>query len=213
MADSLESFHRRLSNSELLPKIRRQIIENIRRRGGASALLVTVADDRQLIGKTLEKIAELRGQLPVDTVIDLVQGEKIRVASFNMSAQDIENFMVRPWVVTSSDGTNGHPRKYASFPKKYRQYVSEKKILTLGQFIHQSSGKTAEVLNIAGRGLLKVGNYADIVIFDRYKFSDKATFTKWNTLSQGIDYVVVNGKLTLDHGEYTNTLNGKVLKK
>jgi N-acyl-D-aspartate/D-glutamate deacylase len=67
--------------------------------------------------KTLQQIALQRNETPAETVLDLAQGALIRVASFNMSAKDISNFMVKSWVVTSSDGTDGHPRKYASFPK------------------------------------------------------------------------------------------------
>ncbi len=211
MADSLEAFHQRLNTPELQDKIRAEIVENIRRRGGAKALLVTVAQDKSLEGKTLQDIADIRKEQPVDTVISLVQGPKIRVASFNMSPKDIENFMVKPWVVTSSDGTNGHPRKYASFPKKYRQYVKEQKLLTQGQFIYQSSTKTAQVLGLEKRGKLAVGYHADIVMFGSDSYQDKASFSQWNVLSTGVDYVMVNGKLAIDKGQYTKVLNGRVV--
>ena len=184
----------------------------IRRRGGAEALLFTVSDDPALVGNTLEQVAKLRQKSVVETVIELVQGNKIRVASFNMSTTDIENFMIKSWVVTSSDGTDGHPRKYASFPKKYRQYVVEQKLLSLAQFITQSSAKTAQILKLKKRGLLVVGNYADIVMFDPDKFSDQATFSQWNRLSQGVEYVMVNGQITIDGGQYNNVLNGKVVR-
>ena len=212
MADSITAFHQRLNDPKLLPKIRIEIIENIRRRGGAEALLFTVSDDPALVGNTLEQVAKLRQKSVVETVIELVQGNKIRVASFNMSTTDIENFMIKSWVVTSSDGTDGHPRKYASFPKKYRQYVVEQKLLSLAQFITQSSAKTAQILKLKKRGLLVVGNYADIVMFDPDKFSDQATFSQWNRLSQGVEYVMVNGQITIDGGQYNNVLNGKVVR-
>jgi len=211
MADSISAFHHRLNDPKLRGGIRSDIIENIRRRGGAKALLVTMAQDQSLQGKTLQDIADERGQQPADTVIDLVQGSKIRVASFNMSASDIENFMVKPWVVTSSDGTNGHPRKYASFPKKYRQYVTEQKLLTQAQFIRQSSTKTAQVLGLDKRGKLAVGYYADIVMFAPQHYRDNASFNQWNVLSSGMEYVMVNGALAIDKGQYTKRLSGQVV--
>ncbi|SFC94931.1 N-acyl-D-amino-acid deacylase family protein [Pseudoalteromonas denitrificans] len=211
MADSQKRFHGRLNNHTLLPKIKIEITENIRRRGGGEALLVTVTQDRSLVGKTLKQIAKDMGLSETDTVISLVQGPQIRIASFNMSNQDIENFMVKPWVVTSSDGTNGHPRKYASFPKKYRQYVKEQKLLTLAQFIKQSSSQTAKILNLEKRGEIKLGHYADIIVFDENKFSDKANFKKWNVLSTGIETVLINGALTIENGQYNQVLNGKVV--
>lgn len=211
MADSIEAFHQRLNTPHLRDKISSEIAENIRRRGGADALLVTVAPDQSLQGKTLQQIADERLQSPVNTVIELVQGPKIRVASFNMSMQDIENFVVKSWVVTSSDGTNGHPRKFGSFPKKYRQFVQEKQLLTQAQFVYQSSTKTAQVLGLDKRGKLAIDYAADIVLFDPKNYRERASFTQWNELSSGVKYVVVNGELTIDNGLYTKKLVGKVV--
>ena len=66
----------------------------------------------------------------------MAQGPVVKVASFNMSEQDVNHFMVKPWVVTSSDGSNGHPRKYASFAKKLTTYVLEQQVLSLETFIY-----------------------------------------------------------------------------
>jgi len=211
MADSKQKFHQRLNNTKLLPKIKTEITENIRRRGGGDALLITVTEDQKLVGKTLKQLASQMNLAEADAVIELVQGPQIRVASFNMSPDDIENFMVKPWVVTSSDGTNGHPRKYASFPKKYRQYVKEQKLMTLGQFIKQSSTQTAKILNLKKRGEIKLGNYADIIVFDENNFTDNANFEKWNVLSSGIETVLVNGSVTIENSEYTHVLSGRVV--
>jgi len=213
MADSTEKFHQRLNDNVLKQRIDLEINENIRRRGGPDALLFTVADDQTLVGKTLAQVAKDRKMTAVDLVKELVQQAPIRVASFNMSNDDIERFMVQPWVVTSSDGTNGHPRKYASFPKKYRQYVQDQSLLSLAQFIKQSSFATATALKIPKRGLLKVGNYADIIVFDANALKDNATFSKWNVLSSGVNTVIVNGKVTIEAGAYKNVLAGTVITK
>jgi N-acyl-D-amino-acid deacylase len=213
MADSIEKFHQRLNNPALMKRIDNEISENIRRRGGAKALLFTVADEKSLVGKTLMQVANERQISAVDLVKTLVEQSPIRVASFNMSNDDIERFMVQPWVVTSSDGTNGHPRKYASFPKKYRQYVKDQSLLSLSQFIKQSSSATAKALKIPKRGLLQVGNFADIIIFDPKTLKDNATFAKWNVLSSGVETVIVNGVITIEQGKYNKALGGVVITK
>lgn len=213
MADSQQAFVKRLNDLSLRSKITAQIAENIRRRGGADALLFTVADDISLVGKTLKDVAIERKLSAPELVIILAQGKPIRVASFNMSADDIRQFMRQPWVVTSSDGTNGHPRKYASFPKKYRQYVRDEKVLTLSQFVMQSSYKTAQAIKLKQRGLLAEGFFADIIIVDLDNFKDQANFSNWNVLSQGVETVIVNGRIVIKEGTYTETLAGRVLTK
>ena len=101
--------------------------------------------------------------------------------------------MVQPWVVSSSDGSDGHPRKYASFPQKYTVYVKQKKLLTLAQFINRSSYATAQLLGLSNRGLLQVGSMADIIVFDIKNYRANADFSHWNKLSSGVEHVLVNG--------------------
>lgn len=170
---------------------------------------ITAFQDTSLIGLTLAEVAGNRELDPVTTAMQLVQEGDVRVASFNMSPQDVENFMVQPWVVTSSDGTNGHPRKYASFPKKYQEYVVKKGLLTLGEFIKKSSGQTAEILGLANRGVLALGYQADIIVFDAENLAANADFSQWNKYSSGVEYVIVNGQAVIEQGKFTNKLAGK----
>lgn len=212
MADSKEAFHQRLNDPALAEQLELEITENIRRRGGPTSLLVTAFKDQNLVGLNLQQIADARNMTPVATAIQLVQEADVRVASFNMSAQDVEAFMVKPWVVTSSDGTNGHPRKFASFPQKYQDYVVNKKLLTVGEFISRSSTATAKLLGLQERGSLNVGYKADIIIFDAQEFTPQATFSAWNVYSKGIETVLVNGELVINEGNYLNKLAGKFIK-
>lgn len=212
MADSKAAFFKRLNDTELTDKLRTEIAENIRRRGGANSLLITAFKDPNLVGLTLQEIANKRSVDPITAAIALVQEDDVRVASFNMSPVDVERFMVQPWVVTSSDGTNGHPRKYASFPQKYQQYVAEKKLLTLAEFIRKSSSKTAELLGLKGRGKLREGYHADVIVFDASAYSANANFSTWNKYSSGIEHVFVNGQQVIKDQEYLKNLPGKFLK-
>ena len=209
MADSQQAFHQRLNQPELKSQLAQEIAENIRRRGGASSLLITEFKDKDLVGLNLQQVAEAKGLSPVETAKQLVQAGEVRVASFNMSPNDLERFMIQPWVVTSSDGTNGHPRKYASFPKKYQDYVVKKQLLTLADFINKSSGQTAKILGLNNRGLLKENYQADIIIFDEHNYSPKADFSHWNKYSQGVEQVLINGKLVIENGQFQGVLAGK----
>ncbi len=209
MADSKTAFHQRLNQADLSPRLTLEITENIRRRGGAESLVITEFKDESLVSLNLKQVAELKGLSVVDTAIWMVQEGDVRVASFNMSPDDVERFMIQPWVVTSSDGTNGHPRKYASFPRKYQRYVVDKKLLTIAEFINRSSAQTAKILGLDDRGFLKQGYKADIIVFDQQAFSPRADFSQWDNYSVGIEHVMINGQIVIENGEYQHTLAGQ----
>lgn len=214
MAGGDEAYYKRLSNASLLPRIRREIKENIRKRGGAEALLITAdVKDESLIGKNLDEIAKEMNLSPVEATLKIARSGGARVASFNMSPDDLERFMTRPWVMTSSDGTKGHPRKYASFPKKYQTYVIEKGLLSIESFVHKSSGQVAKTFGLDKRGELKEGSFADIIIFNPKEYSPVADFSNPAEYSKGVTHVWVNGRLTINESDYNRTLNGKVLTK
>jgi N-acyl-D-aspartate/D-glutamate deacylase len=130
-----------------------------------------------------------------------------------MKESDIDNFMVQPWVATCSDGSSGHPRKYGTFPRKLREYVFKRHLLTLEQAVHSSSGLTAQILHLDNRGTLDEGKYADVIVFDPATVSDRSTYEEPRLLATGMRYVFVNGKLAIDQGEYTGALPGRVVKR
>lgn len=213
MADSEETFMQRLKDTSLLERIKREIKENIRRRGGAAALLITASKDEKMIGSTLEQLSVQLEKSVVETVLYLVKRGRTRVASFNMHEDDISAFMQQPWVVTSSDGTNGHPRKYASFPQKYQEYVIHSGTLKLQRFIYGSTGQTAEILGLGDRGIINVGLKADILVFDPSKFRPKADFKKWDQLTEGVSHLFVNGQHAIDNGKYSGVLAGQFVAR
>lgn len=212
MADSKKAFHKRLNQKELSNKLNSEITENIRRRGGPESLYITEFKDESLVGLNLQQISEVKNLSVIETAKQMVQKGEVRVASFNMSPEDVERFMVQPWVVTSSDGTNGHPRKYASFPKKYQTYVVDKKLLTLAEFINKSSSQTAKILGLSKRGLLKENFIADIIIFDEKSYSPEADFSHWNKYSKGVEQVIINGQLVIENAQYKDVLAGKFVQ-
>lgn len=213
MADSTKAFYQRLNDPSLKTRLASEIKENIRRRGGGSALLVTAAKSKGVVGKTLKQLADDFKLSETDAAIKLVQTGQIRVASFNMSPADLQNFISKPWVVTSSDGTNGHPRKFASFPKKFESYVMDNPLLTIDEFITRSSGQTAKILGLSDRGMLKQGLAADILIWQQEDYKANADFKNWNVLSSGINDLWVNGTRVIEAGHYNRTLAGKFVSK
>ncbi len=203
----------RIKDPNVRPRLVTEMEANLKRRNGAEAILFTRARDCSLVGKTLGAIALERKKSPVETALDIVEGGGAGIASFNMSEADIEYFMKQPFVMTGSDGSSGHPRKYGTFPRKLRQYVFAKKLITLPFAVRASSALTAETFRIPERGRLRVGYFADIIVFDPKTVTDRATYEQPETLAAGMKFVVVNGKIAVDEGKYTGMLAGRALRK
>lgn len=212
-AGGRDSLLARMRDPATREKLEADMTENLRRRGGADALLITGRRDSALTGKTLAKVAEERKVSPIEAALQIVQDGDAGVASFNMKESDIDNFMKQPWVATCSDGSSGHPRKYGTFPRKLRRYVFDRHVLTLEQAVHASSGLTAQILELESRGTLARGKYADVIVFDPATVRDRSTYEEPRLLATGMRYVFVNGKLVIDQGEYTGALAGRVLKR
>ena len=208
-----DSLFIRFNNNKLKLRILSETSSNIFRRGGADKLLIVNSKNSDFIGKNLLELSEIFTKSPEETVYELIESENIQVASFNMIEEDIINFMKQSWVFTGSDGNTGHPRKYGSFPKKYSEYVVNKKVLNLSKFIANSTSKPAEFFNVNKRGKIKEGYYADIIIFDPLYFKDKADYSNAFVYSEGLIYSIINGELIIDKNNFTGQLKGKVLKK
>lgn len=208
----------RFDDPATLAKIKTEMAENLRRRGGKESLLLTSAN-MPWTGRTLGQMADQWGIDPIDAAIRILRvadatGKEpagVSVASFNMIDADVDRIMRQPWVVTSSDGSNGHPRQYATFPRKYQVYVRERKVLTIGQFIRQSTGATADMYRMDGRGYLKPGRYADVVVFGPQGYAPKADYVNPRVPSVGVKALFVNGKLALRDGATTGAAPGRVL--
>jgi N-acyl-D-amino-acid deacylase len=209
----------RLTDPILLPGIRKEIADNIERRGGADTLMISSYRAKpEWAGKNLLDISRVIGKTPVDAAIEIALTGGASVISFNMSEDDIVYFMKRPYVMTGSDGDvlqfgQGlpHPRSYGTFVRKIRQYVLEKKVISMEQAIHAATGLPAEALGFKNRGLIKQAYAADLVVFDPARITDKATYIQPHQYAEGIQYVLVNGKLEVDQGKFTGVLAGKPL--
>jgi len=220
LAGGLDAFRKRLSNAEEAKRIRNGIVAGLARRGGAARLLITGAlgDAEVQAGQTLAQYSANRGLSHVEGAIAILKQGDARVASFNMDEADIVAFAHQDWVVTGSDGSSGHPRKYASFPKAYRDLVKGDLLkgdakMSLARFVQRSSAQTAAIIGLTDRGLLKPGYAADIVVFDPEEFEARATYQSPKALSAGVRFLLVNGKITIEDGQYNGGLHGQPLLK
>jgi N-acyl-D-amino-acid deacylase len=130
-----------------------------------------------------------------------------------MNEEDIAAFMREPWVFTGSDGSDGHPRKYGTYPRKLRRYVMERQVLTLEQMVQRSSRDVAAAMGIAERGSLEVGTLADVIVFDTAQVAERATFEEPERLAEGMRYVLVNGTLAVSEGALTGALPGRGVRR
>jgi len=194
---------------------------------GPEAVMIGVVQNPKLLplqGKRLSEIAKLWNKDPMDALFDfLIQDPFSDVAVFGMAQPDVTLALQQPWVAidndssgTSPDGILGqehpHPRAYGTFPRILRKYVREEKALTLEDAIRKFSALPAQRLRLTDRGVLKGGMWADVVVFDPATVRDLATFDNPNQLSEGMEYVLVNGVLVIDQGKMTGALPGKVLR-
>jgi N-acyl-D-aspartate/D-glutamate deacylase len=206
-----DSVRIRLNDPATRAKIIPEMEDNLRRRGGANTLLMTSTRDKTILGKRLDEIARSRGVSPVEAAIQIILNGGSSVASFNMNEKDIEKFMVKDFIFTDSDGSDGHPRKYGTFPKLLREYVYTKHVLTLPQAVRRSSASTAKFLRLPDRGLVAPNYFADVIVFDPNTVADRSTYEQPTLLAVGMKYVVVNGTVAIDDGKYSGAMAGKVL--
>jgi N-acyl-D-amino-acid deacylase len=204
----------RFSDAATLQRVRTEMLENLRRRGGADSLLFNSVG-QPWSGKTLAAMATLWQLQPVDAALRIIReaddDKSDSVTSFNMSEEDVQLLMRQPWVVTGSDGSDGHPRQYATFPEKYAKYVQHEHVLTSAEYIRRSTGATADILGLERRGYLRAGNFADVVVLDPAAYVPKADYLHPDVLSEGVLYLWVNGTLAVNAGKLTDTLSGRVL--
>jgi len=199
---------KRFDDPSLTQKLREGIAENMRKRGGPHSLLIT---EGQWRGKRLDEIAAAMKTDPISAAIAAIRVHDAGVVSFNQSEADIAAFMKQPWVMTDSDASSGHPRVWGTFARKYSKYVVADKVISLRDFIERSSSVTAKWFGLTGRGELKPGAFADVVVFDPKTYAAQATYEQPTLPATGVRTVVVNGKVAVDSGKLTGTAAGRAL--
>jgi len=217
---STKDMTARLEDKEIGPKMTRAIELAIKDYvGGKIIKIARYAKNAKWQGKDLLAIAEAEKKSVLAIVIEITRNGDAQIVGFGMSDEDVRLFMKEPYVATASDGSSmlpgnsvPHPRSYGTFPRKIGRFAIEDNVISLSQAIRSASGLPADILKLPERGYLKVGYYADIVVFDPKTFRDKATYEQPHQYSTGVKYLFVNGRLAIDQGKATNVLAGKVLR-
>lgn len=173
---------------------------------------------------TLAELAESRGETPVQVGLALqLEGDPERpgggqIRGFSLAEEDVETYMVQPWLLTSTDAGIAlpgdgfiHPRYYGTFPRKIRHYALDRGVIPLEFAIRSMTSLPAMVLGIEDRGTIREGNWADLVIFDPERIRDRSEPLEPYRKAEGIEYVLVNGSFVVEAGETTGALPGHVL--
>ena len=177
-------------------------------------------------GKTLAEVAKLRGTSPQDTMMDLVveDGTRVGVAYFLMDEANVRRGIALPWMSFDSDASapsldqdvflksSYHPRTFGNFARLLGRYVRDEKLISLPEAIRRLTSLPAQTLSLLGRGYLRTGQVADVVVFDPASIQDHATFEKPAQYATGVSYVAVNGVLALEDGEPTTVRPGRVVR-
>ena len=195
--------------------------------GGAAGVLISSVQNlelKQFEGKTVEDVAKLWKKLPEDTLMDFVLADNAQTGAiyFMASEGDLRTGLSQPWTSIGLDAgemsldgptyePHAHPRAMGSMPRFLGHYVRDERLLSLEAAVRKITSLPAQREHLENRGLLKPGYFADITIFDPATILDRATFTKPDQLSDGIDFTIVNGQVEYDHGKLTGATAGQVL--
>ncbi len=227
----MDELKKALSDKSKRAQIKKLTLEGLPHRPSAIAMwgwhnctILVAEKNAHLMGKNISDLAREQKRDAFDIVADLIMDEPDMLYSGgSMSEDDVQYAMKQDWVMVSSDGSaspiikeeekpiRGHPRTYGSFPKILRKYVREEKLLTLENAVRKMSSLPASFLKMKDRGLLLRGYKADIIIFDPETVRDNGTYADPRQYSTGIEHVIIDGKISIENGEYDGDLNGKVL--
>ncbi|KER10412.1 MAG: aminoacylase [[Candidatus Thermochlorobacteriaceae] bacterium GBChlB] len=230
-----DAWRKRLSNKKIREQLKKEIStpsdewENLYLAAGTTDNVVFVGFRnrrlRKYIGKTLTDVAKERRTSPEETIMDLVMedGSRVETVYFMMSEDNVKKQLKLPYMTFGSDAgsmspegvfllSNPHPRAYGNFARLLGKYVRDEKVIPLDDAIRKLTSLPAEKLKLTKRGSLKIGNYADVVVFDAAAIQDHATFEKPHQFSTGVKHVFVNGVQVLKDGEHTGAKPGRVVR-
>jgi len=215
----------RLKKDDTRKKIIKEMQENKSYEYGN--IIVAISIDKTFIGKKITEIAQTQGVSPEEAIINMLIISRGRVITFfkTLNEDNLRLALKHPLGFIGSDGSGYnvdyyrekrelvHPRCFGTFPRILGKYVREEKLLTWEQAIHKMTGGPAKKIGFKDRGVLKTGNFADLVVFDPNTVIDRATFENPFHYPEGIEYVLINGKIAVDKGKYTGQMTGRVLRR
>jgi N-acyl-D-amino-acid deacylase len=197
--------------------------------GGAAGIMIASVSNpelKQFEGKTLQDVAKAWKKTPEDALMDFVLADKRETSAiyFMAGEDDLKTGLAQPWTSICLDSNemsldgpiyeaHTHPRTFGSMPRFLGRYVRDERLLPLEAAIRKMTSLPAQQVHLEKRGLLLPGYYADVTVFDPSTIIDRATYTKPDQLSEGIDYTIVNGQVEFDHGKLTGATAGRGLRR
>jgi len=211
-------FLQRMNNPEDAQKIRQEVKEHLEQMSGSERIVVGICVEKELEGKFLDQIAAMKGKPVEDVAIELeLMGAK--VVPLQMCEDDIEYIMKKDYVGTGSDGTAPfygiglpHIRSYSTFLHKIKKYGLQRKTVSLAHIIRSQTSLPAQIMDWKDRGWIKKSYCADIVVLDMENIRIETSISNPHQYSEGVKYLLVNGKVVIDIGEWNGTLAGEVIK-
>ena len=191
-----------------------------------SMILSVTNIGKMLTRRKVSDIASLHGKPPEEVIIDVLLASEGRavVSVETLSEKNVQKAIQHPFSIVSSNGSgysldhgktgdHVHPRNFGTFPRVFAEYVRAKRALSWEEAVHKMTGKPAKKFKLDGRGFLKVGNIADIVVFDPEKIADRSTMEEPYQYAVGVQSLLVNGILTIENGVYNGKRSGTIYRK
>lgn len=211
-------FLQKMQDPEQADEIRKNLTEIINNNFGPENLVVAICNEREFEGKNLKHVATIKQKSLADTAIELdLMGAKC--IPYSIGEEDIERIIQKEYVATGSDGEAvfygiglPHIRSYSTFLHKIKKYALERKTITLQHAIRSQTSLAAQIMSWNDRGWIKPDYKADIVILDLNNIDTKTSISNPHQYCSGVEYLIINGKLILDKGEFTGVLPGRILK-
>lgn len=166
-------------------------------------------------GKTLAEISKDRGKPFEEVLLDEIGPRGASGAYFVMNDSLQQRLLRDPAIMVGSDGSPSmrHPRGYGTFAKIIEEYVNKRQLFSLAEAIRKMTSLSAQTLGLQDRGLIAVGKKADILVFDPQKVKANATYSNPHQLASGFDWVIVNGQIALQNGQFATQRFGRMLKR
>lgn len=226
LADGQDSIRARLERPEIRKYVINSMLARLKKRKlkhFSYAVVAYYSPDTSYNGKSIEQINLMKGRkhkrkAEAETIIDIMKTGGASAVFHGMSEEDIKRIMQYPFNMFASDATirrfgfgSPHPRGYGTNARVLAKYVREEKVISLEEAIRRMTSLPAQKFQLTGRGLLREGYAADIVLFDEKEVQDVSTYDKPHAYSKGFHFVIVNGVLTVDNEKHMGIRAGKAL--
>ena len=215
-------FRERLEDPRTRAQMKEETVAKVMSNGGWGANMLTARlgkSHQNWMGRRIDEIAAEVGLDPYEFTCDLLVKTDAMIVGFGMLDENTDRIVSLPYCMIASDGSAltaepnalGHPRSFGSFPRAVRQYVFEKRLMSLHELIRKMTALPADTLNLRERGRIEAGKIADLLVFQPEAFRDRATYLKPQQYSEGVEHLLCNGTFVIKNGKLTGHRPGRIV--